>query len=175
MKIADIPIINLPILEIQDLRKIYKQTEQRSTLVMLVALPVFGVIYLFFESGKKLMEVPEIPVFLVWLLASICGAGLILQYLLFTQKIKLTFGKDELLEKVKIYAQATNQRYFILLLASLFSSLGLLLSKNPVFTLLFAIVLVFFSLAKPTPDRLARLMKLKKEDRELIREASRPE
>lgn len=142
---------------------------------MLVALPVFGIIYLFFESGKKLMEVPEIPEFLVWLLASICGVGLILQYFLFSQKIKLTFEKDELLEKVKIYSQATNQRYLILLLASLVSSLGLLLSKNPIFTLFFAIVLVFFSMAKPTPDRLARLMKLKKEDRELIRTASRPE
>lgn len=142
---------------------------------MLVALPVFGIIYLFYESGKKLMDVPEIPELLVWPLASICVVGLILQYLLFGQKIKLTFVKDELLEKVKIYAQATNQRYLILLLASLVSSLGLLLSKNPVFTLFFAIVLVFFSLAKPTPDRMARLMKLKKEDRELIRDASRPE
>jgi protein-S-isoprenylcysteine O-methyltransferase Ste14 len=174
-KIADIPIIKLPILEIQQLRKIYKQTEQRSTIVMLVALPVFGIIYLFFESGKKLMEVPEISELLVWVLASICGVGLILQYFLFSQKIKLTFEKDELLEKVKIYSQATNQRYLILLLASLVSSIGLLLSKNPVFTLFFAIVLVFFSLAKPTPDRLARLMKLKKEERELIRDASRPE
>ncbi len=142
---------------------------------MLVALPVFGIIYLFFESGKKLMEVPEIPELLVWLLASICVVGLVIQYFLFSQKIKLTFEKDELWEKVKIYSQATNQRYLILLLASLVSSFGLLLSKNPVFTLFFAIVLVFFSLAKPTPDRLARLMKLKKEDRELIREASRPE
>ncbi len=142
---------------------------------MLVALPVFGIIYLFYESGKKLMEVPEIPELLVWLLASICVFGLILQYLLFGQKIKLTFVKDELLEKVKIYSQATNQRYLILLLASLVSSLGLLLSRNPIFTLFFAIVLVFFSLAKPTPDRMARLMKLKKEDRELIRDASRPE
>lgn len=162
-------------MEIQEIRKIYKQTEQRSTIVMLVALPVFGIIYLFYESKKKLMDVPEIPEFLVWLLASICVVGLILQYLLFGQKIKLTFVKDELLEKVKIYSQATNQRYLILLLASLVSSLGLLLSKNPVFTLFFAIVLVFFSLAKPTPDRMARLMKLKKEDRELIRDASRPE
>jgi protein-S-isoprenylcysteine O-methyltransferase Ste14 len=162
-------------LEIQEITKIYKQTEQRSTIVMLVALPVFGIIYLFFESGKKLMEVPEISELLVWVLASICAVGLIFQYFLFSQKIRLTFLKEELLEKVKIYSQATNQRYLILLLTSLISSMGLLLSKNPVFTLLFAIVLVFFSLAKPTPDRLARLMKLKKEDRELIRDASRPE
>lgn len=162
-------------MEIQEIRKIYKQTEMLSTIVMLVALPAFGIIYLFFESGRKLVEVPEINESLVWLLASICGFGLIFQYLQFGQKIKLTFKKNELLDKVKIYSQATNQRYIILLLASLVSSLGLLLSRNPIFTLFFAITLVFFSVAKPTPDRMARLMKLKKEEKELIRDASRPE
>lgn len=142
---------------------------------MLVALPVFGVIYLFYESGKSLMDVPEISELLVWLLSSICGVGLIFQYLRFSKKIKLTFEKSKLVEKVKIYCQATNDRNLTLFGVSLITSIGLLLSHNPVFTLLFAIVLVFFSLAKPTPDRMARLMKLKKEDRELIREASRPE
>jgi hypothetical protein len=162
-------------LEIQEIRKIYRQTEQRSLIVILLALPVFGVIYLFYDSGNKLMNLPEIPDLLVWIMASICIVVLIVQYVLFGQKIKLTFEKDELVEKVKIYAQATTQRYIILFVASLMSSIGLLLTNNPVFTLFFAIGLVFFSLAKPTPDRLARLMKLKKEDKELIRTASRPE
>lgn len=142
---------------------------------MLLALPVFGTIYLFYESGNKLLDLPEIPDLLVWMMALICGVVLIIQYVLFGQKIKLTFEKEELVEKVKIYAQATTQRYIILFVASLVSSIGLLLSTNPVFTLFFAIVLVFFSVAKPTPDRLARLMKLKKEEKELIRIASRPE
>lgn len=162
-------------MEIQEIRKIYRQTEQRSLIVILLALPVFGIIYLFYESGNKLLNLPEIPDLLVWIMASICIVVLIVQYVLFGQKIKLTFKEDELVEKVKIYAQATTQRYIILFVASLISSIGLLLSNNPVFTLFFAIALVFFSLAKPTPDRLARLMKLKKEDKELIRTASRPE
>jgi hypothetical protein len=38
----------------------------------------------------------------------------------------------------------------------------------------FALALVFFSLGKPSPDRMVRLMRLKKEDRELLREISRP-
>ncbi len=165
----------LPILEIQEIRKIYKQTELLSMIVMLMALPIFGIIYLFFESGKKLVEVPEIPDYLIWLLALVCAAGLTFQYFRFSQKIKLTFQKNELVEKVKIYCQATNQRYLILFVVSLISSIGLLLSRNPIFTLSFAIALVFFSVAKPTPDRMARLMKLKKEEKELIRSASRPE
>lgn len=162
-------------MEIQEIRKIYKKSEQVSLVVMLLALPVFAIIYLFFESGKNLVDVTETPEFLVWVLALISIALLVAQYILFDQKIKLTFKKEELLEKVKIYAQATIQRYLILLGASLVSSVGLLLSHNPIFTLLFAITLTFFSLAKPTPDRMVRLMKLKKVQMELIRAAARPE
>jgi hypothetical protein len=39
---------------------------------------------------------------------------------------------------------------------------------------MFTLALVFFSLGKPSPDRMVRLMKLKKEDRELLTEISRP-
>lgn len=162
-------------MDIQEIRKIYRQTEQRSLIVILLALPVFGVIYLFYDSGNQLENLPGISDFLVWVMSLTCIAVLIIQYVLFGKKIKLTFEKVELVDKVKIYSQATTQRYLLLLLGSMISSVGLLLSKNPVFTLFFAIVLVFFSLAKPTPDRMARLMKLKKEEKELIRTASRPE
>jgi hypothetical protein len=38
----------------------------------------------------------------------------------------------------------------------------------------FALALVFFSLGKPSPDRMMRLLRLKKQDRELLVEISRP-
>lgn len=69
---------------------------------------------------------------------------------------------EELLEKVRIYSNATNQRFWILFLISVFASVGLLFNQNPVYTVIFAVTLIFFSLAKPSPDRMARLMKLKK-------------
>ncbi len=162
-------------MNIQEIRKIYRKTELFSLVIILLALPVFGVIYLFYDSGNQLVNLPGIPNFLIWAMSLLCIAVLIIQYILFDKKIKLTFEKDALVDKVKIYGQATIQRYLILLLVSIITSVGLLLSKNPVFTLFFAIALVFFSLAKPTPDRMARLMKLKKDEKELIRTASRPE
>ena len=78
------------------------------------------------------------------------------------------------MDKAKCYFAATRQRFFLLFLAAILSSLGLLFSGNAGFVVIFAITLVFFSLGKPSPDRMARLMKLKKEDRELLREISRP-
>lgn len=88
--------------------------------------------------------------------------------------MKETFSQEELIEKLKIYAKATSQRFGFLFLVSVCSALGLFFTGEPIYSVIFAIALVFFSLAKPSPDRLARLMKLKKVDRELLREISRP-
>lgn len=140
----------------------------------MVALPLFGVVYLYDTSGNLNWDLPRLPGFIHGFLIGFSVVFLIGQYLIFHQKLKLTFSSEHLLEKVRIYSEATNQRYLFLFIVSIFATIGLLFNQNPVYTVIFAVTLVFFSLAKPSPDRMARLMKLKKEDRELIREASRP-
>jgi hypothetical protein len=162
-------------LELQQIRLIYRSTERLTVLLLIVALPAFGMIYLYQTSGNIDWNLPEISEYFEWSLAGVSALILVAQYVFFHQKIKLTFAQSELLEKVRIYCLATRQRFLFLFGASLLASIGLLLTQNPMFTLIFAVTLVFFSLGKPSPDRMARLMKLKKEDRELIREASRPE
>lgn len=162
-------------MEIQKIRKAYRSTEQLVLILIALALPVFGAVYLYFNSGNLNWDLPELPGFVLWVLAGINVAALVIQYLLFHRKIALTFKESELENKAKIYLSATNQRFLILFLVSLLTSVGLLFFQHPIFVLIFAVTLTFFSLGKPSPDRMARLMKLKKEDRELIRDASRPE
>lgn len=162
-------------MEIEEIRRIYRKTEQLTVILLILALPAFAMVYLYQNSGTVSWNLPQIPGFFVWFLAGFSSMILAAHYVLFHQKIKLTFRQDELLEKVKTYCTATERRFLILFSVSILATAGLLLSKNPVFTVIFAVTLVFFSLGKPSPDRMARLMKLKKEDRELIREASRPE
>lgn len=161
-------------MENQEIGKIYKQTERLTVILLILALPAFGMVYVSQTSGSVTWNLPQLPQFLEWLLAGFSFMILAAQYVLFHQKIKLTFGQGELVQKVKTYCAATESRFLYLFLVSILATVGLLFSQNPVFTLIFALALVFFSLAKPSPDRMARLMKLKKEDRELIREASRP-
>ena len=156
------------------LRAIYQRTERFTMVVLLLALPAFGAVYLYQQSGSFTQTLPLLPAWFQYLLL---GAGvlvLVAQYLLFHQKIKLSFQQASLLEKVDLYASATRQRFKLLFLASLLSTAGLLWSGNPGFVFLFTLTLVFFSLGKPSPDRMVRLMKLKKEDRELLTEISRP-
>jgi protein-S-isoprenylcysteine O-methyltransferase Ste14 len=162
-------------LETQELRKIYHRTERLTLVILLISLPAFGVVYLYHNSGNLSTNLPELPGFLNGFLITFSLVLLGVQYWAFHQKIKLTFSQSDLLVKVTTYSKATSQRFLYLFLVSVGSTVGLLLSQNPVYIVIFALALVFFSLAKPSPDRMARLMKLKKEERELLREISRPE
>lgn len=161
-------------MEKDELRTLYHRTERFSVMVLLLALPAFGMVYLYQQSGSLTGLATTLP---PWISYSLLGSGVAvlgLQYLLFHQKIKKSFQQESLLEKVKLYTTATKQRFGFLFLVSLVSTSGLLLTGSPGFVLLFTLTLVFFSLGKPSPDRMVRLMKLKKEDRELLSEISRP-
>ena len=153
---------------------IYRKTERLTLLILMVALPLFGMVYLYDSSDSLQWNLPELPDFFNGVLIGLSIALLIGQYVIFQKKLKLTFAFEELLEKVRLYSSAANQRFLILFFISILATIGLLFTQNPVYTVIFAVTLIFFSLAKPSPDRMARLMKLKKEDRELIRDASRP-
>ena len=161
-------------MEKEELRAIYHRTERLTVVVLLLALPAFGTVYLYQQSGTFSQTLPLLP---TWAQYILLGAGvllLVLQYVLFHQKIKQSFQQELLLEKVGLYAAATRQRFLVLFLVSMISTAGLYWTGSPGFVFLFTLALVFFSLGKPSPDRMVRLMKLKKEDRELLTEISRP-
>lgn len=142
---------------------------------MILALPLFGIIYLYHSSGNIPKNLPGYEGFFGGGLLVFSFTLLIGQYVVFHQRLKKAILEELLLEKVTIYAKATNQRFLFLLIASIASSVGLYYSGNPGHIFSFALCLVFFSLAKPSADRISRLLKLKKEDRELVKEAARPE
>lgn len=161
-------------METDTLRALYHRTEQLTLVILIVCLPLFGGVYLFHNSGSINKDLPQLPLFAQVALLGLGFLVLGLHYILFHQKIKQTFSLDNLLDKAKGYCAATRQRFWLLFLVAIGSSFGLLFSGNAGFVVIFALALVFFSLGKPSPDRMARLMKLKKEDRELLREISRP-
>ena len=162
-------------MENQEIRKIYQKIEQLSLVVLLIAIPPFGVVYLYHNSGNLNWNLPELPELANGLLVGVNVGLLIGQYLIFHNKLKSSSIELSLLGKVKIYAEATTNRFWMLFVVAILSTVGLLLDQGAVHILVFAVCLVFFSLAKPSVDRISRLMKLKKEDRELLRETTRPE
>lgn len=161
-------------MEKEDLRTIYQRTERLTVVVLLLTLPLFGLVYLYQQSGSLSGAASVLPNWVQYLLLGLGILFLVLQYLFFHQKIKKSFAQASLLEKVNLYASATRQRFMLLLVVSIISTVGLLWSGSAGFVFLFTVTLIFFSFGKPTPDRMVRLMKLKKEDRELLTEISRP-
>ena len=89
--------------------------------------------------------------------------------------MKVVSQDDELLAKLIIYANATRERYLMLFVIALICSAGLLFFGSAIYNVIFAAALFFFSVAKPTPERIKKLLKLNKEDAEIIRLASRPD
>jgi hypothetical protein len=162
-------------LEVSELRKIYKSTELLILVLMAIVLPIFGMIYLYHNSGNLNWDLPEVPAIVEEGLIGF-GVGLLLvQFLLFRKRIKSSFLTGELILKLKSYTNATKERYVLLFFISLISSVGLLFFENAVFIVIFAVTLIFFSAGKPTPDRISRILKLDKEQKEQIRLASRPD
>ncbi len=161
-------------MEIELLRVAYRRTEQQTLICLLLSLPLFGIIYLYQQAGNLDKSIPQLPFFAQVLVLVASLLLLAAHYFLFHRRIKATFVQEEISEKILAYLAATQQRYWLLFIVAVASSLGLLLSSNPGFVVVFALALVFFSLGKPSPDRMMRLLRLKKQDRELLVEISRP-
>ncbi len=161
-------------MEIDQLRAAYRRTEQLTLICLVLALPLFGGIYLYQQAEYLDKSIFQLPVFAETILLVASLALLAVHYYLFHRRIKATFSQEEISVKILGYLAATKQRHWILFLVAVASSLGLLFSSNPGFVVVFALTLVFFSLGKPSPDRMMRLLKLKKQDRELLVEISRP-
>ncbi|WP_057939825.1 hypothetical protein [Algoriphagus resistens] len=162
-------------MEIEEFRKVYIKLDRLILILLVLVLPIFGMIYLYQSTGKATWNLPELPLLVDQFLSG-AGIGLLLaQYLLFRKKVQAVFQTEDLLVKLKIYANATRERYIMLFVAALICSAGLLFFGSAIYNVVFAGVLFFFSVAKPTPERIKTLLKLNKEDAEVIRLASRPE
>lgn len=161
-------------LDIEKLKKSYRKQEVTSLILMLVALPLFGIVYLYYNSGNLDWDLPKIPDFFGGLLIGL-GYGLLIgQFFIFRDDLHKAKSKDDFEGKVMQYLRASQKRVGLLFLISLISAVGLLFLQSAWFVIMFALALVFFSLAKVTPDRMKRLLKLSKEEGEIARLISRP-
>lgn len=149
--------------------------DQMVLILMIFALPIFGMIYLFQTSGKLELNLPNLPFWMNQLLALGIFLLLIAQVFLFQKRISVINPSSDLLVKLTQYSDATKQRYYILFVVSLLCAVGLLLFGSAIYNGLFALVLLFFSIGKPNPNRINKALKLREADIEKIRLATRPD
>jgi hypothetical protein len=156
------------------LRDKYRSMERSVLALILLPLPVFAFVYLNLTKPMRTIHVPELPAFLESFLLSLTLALLLFQHINFQRRIKpLQVEGADLDRKITGYLKASTVRYAILALVGLTAAAGLFFFANVGFTIAYAVVLVLVSVYKPSPIRMIRLLRLRGEEKEFVREINR--
>lgn len=154
-----------------NIKKIYESLERNVLILIAIPIPFFAVTYLNSQNRTFSLNLPEVPPFWDSFGLGLVVSILVVHYFNFQSAIKRIQNKGYDLEtKVSLYSQATMLRFYMLFASSLICAVGLLFFENAGYTISFAIILVFFSLGKPSPDRIVRLLKLKGEEKDKMLE-----
>lgn len=143
---------------------------ERNVLIMIaIPIPFFGFVYLNTENPIFFFEVPQLTGFWEYFGLGLVFTFLIAQYYSFQKDSKniekSSFGLEK---KLEAYSKASFNRFRILFVSGLVAAAGLFLFGNAGYTIAFAVTLVFFSAAKPTPERIIRALKLKGEEKDQV-------
>jgi hypothetical protein len=143
---------------------------ERNVLIMIaVPIPFFGFVYLNSQNPIFFFHIPQLAEFWENLGLGIVFTFLLAQYFVFQKETKIiSTSARNLTEKMNAFSGSVFKRYGYLFISALIAALGLFLFGNPGYTLAFAVTLLFFSIAKPTPDRIIKALRLKGEEKELV-------
>ena len=145
-------------------------------IMIAIPIPFFGFVYLNSENPIFFFEIPQGTEFWEYFGLGMVFTLLIAQYVFFKKETKtIVVSPSELPAKLTSYSKASFKRFGILFVAALVAAAGLLLFGNAGYTIAFAVTLVFFSAAKPSPDRIIRSLKLKGEEKDLVNGLKRRE
>lgn len=158
------------------LRLTYQALERQILILIAIPLPLFSFAYLYTTSPTVTLNIPQLPQLVNSLLIGAVILLIGLQLILFDREIGRIRRTDMDIEsKFGAYASAVIQRFWLLFFAGIFSAVGQLLFENPAFTIAYAVCLVFVSLGKPTPFRIARQLRLRDKEKEMVIEINRRE
>lgn len=130
----------------------------------LVALPLIPFGYVFLETQKEFPDEPLLmdssALILEVVLIVISVASMIFSHR-YKRKVMEEVGKQEAIpDKLKVFLSEKTRQYMILEIASICSIVGLYLTKNQLFSVVFIAVIFVYSLSRPTFDSVVRELKV---------------
>lgn len=153
----------------QDIKSRFRILERNVLILTGLPLIPFAFAYLYTTSNSMELDIPVLPELLDSLLMGLVVGLLVVQWLQFHKGIKKTRSSSlNLEEKLENYKELTMSRFWKLFAIGLMCAAGLLFYENPGFTIAYAVTLIYVSLGKPTPDRIAKLLRLKGDDKDLV-------
>lgn len=157
--------------QIMTMKKDFRLLERNVLLLIAIPLPIFSFAYLYVTSGNLDFNLPALPEVFNYVLLGLVSAMLVVQQFAFTRRIRAIRKTGVLVsQKVKGYAKATFLRYWQLFWVGVMCAFGLFFYENQGFTIVYAITLLFVSLAKPMPGRIVSALRLKGEEKEQVME-----
>ncbi len=139
--------------------------------IIAISLVPFALIFLEIDSGNTTS--PQVNESNQWILIPVLVVAIaILCYLVWkNMKVKLASisKNDSIKARLITYFKLQTRRYLLLELAAMISLGGLWLTINYIFVVAYLLVLVQFSLLRPSQDKVIRDMEFTKEEREHLR------
>ncbi len=101
---------------------------------------------------------------------TLLSVGILIWMAIKVFKSGIYLAKDEKLlkDKLIIYEKVSQRKFLYLFLASVITTCGLFLCANQVYTAVYAVLIVFFSIGNPTRDRISDDLTLTKEDKKKV-------
>lgn len=138
----------------------------------ILALPLVAFVWLYLESKagniSPLLE-NQSTIGVLSFVSPILIIGLIVgAFFLFKSGLRTINPNMPLLERISIYSKKSMLLYAMLEMGLILSVLGYYLTQENVFLAMSIIVLIFFSLYKPTFERTCNQLNIKGEEREFV-------
>lgn len=152
-----------------DIKSNFRKLERNVLILTVLPLPLFAFAYLYTTSRSMELDLPSFPELFNSVMMGLVVGLLVVQWLQFHRGIKKARVSGESLEnKIHSYKELTISRFWKLFAIGLICGVGLLFYENPGYTIAYAVTLIYVSLGKPTPDRIAKLLRLKGEEKDLV-------
>lgn len=136
--------------------------------ILALPLVVFGWLFLEAKNGRfSVVETTGMDM-LNFIMPFLTFIIIGFSFLVFKKQLKKINNELPLSEKLDNYLKCVLIKFAGLEFALILSVLGYYLSFTNTFVAMFTIVLVFFSLSKPTPYRIANNLQLKGEERDIV-------
>jgi len=153
----------------QDIKSNFRRLERNVLILTGLPLPLFAFAYLYTTSRSMELDLPLFPELLNSVMMGLVVGLLVVQWLHFHRGIKKTrVSTASLDDRLHNYKELTISRFWKLFAIGLMCGVGLLFYENPGYTIAYAVTLIYVSLGKPTPDRIAKLLRLKGEEKDLV-------
>ncbi|MEM1134896.1 MAG: hypothetical protein AAGI07_03580 [Bacteroidota bacterium] len=146
----------------------------RSTFYIMVGIPLvlFLLIYLVFRENMYTAIYPEMPTAIIKILAALFVIAAILSFIYYFRELPQVRNRKTLKEKLAQYYRLCNYKFGMLLIISMLNLICYFLSGHVLLAGVYILLLIMFALNNPSYYNVVGNLKLRKEEREIMKNNS---